>query len=204
MKLKNKLTALAAAVLVSVPYFANAQGIDTPFKPTATLIVSLENTNVWAELYSVPFDGVADAINKAKDGHAPAETLTAAIAEWSLHLTSGKKSLILPEQEFNLTRDAVPIDYADCVVTPSIGDRLNVKYEAKDKSYTAVLDVEMREYLAYGSDSDELLDVKDYEQCMKETHSRMFLHGDLTLFKKGSSKPFAKQDVLVQSIAEPN
>lgn len=182
---------------------ATLPGIDKPFKPTAMLMVSLENTNLWAELYSMSKAEVPAAIQRAINGDAPAEQLTAAVADWSLHLSSGNRSFVMPEQEYKLTRDGRQIDYADCVVTPLKGDKIELTYRTNDGSHTAKLSAVVQEYLSYSSSTNEMLDVKVYEQCMKETHSRMFLHGSLVLTKKGHPSPIAVEEVLVQSIVEP-
>lgn len=201
MQLNKSLAGMALAMLVCAQ--SNAAPIDIPYKPTATLMVTLESTNGWAELYSMPEEKVSAAIQNATKGDAPANDLTAAIANWSLHLTSKKKSLVMPEKEVSLTREGQTIDYSDCTTTPKKGDKLKVVYSTDDGQHRAILDVVMQEYFSYSEVPGEVLDVTIYEQCLKETHSRMFLYGTLTLSKKNEKSKPDIEKVLVQSIVEP-
>lgn len=191
----------ALAILASVTC-AGAQSLTTPYKPTGALIASLDDARVWAELYDVKAVDVPAAVEKAKGGQPPSPSLAGAIANWSIYFAVDKRGLAIPEKSSSMTRAGAPVEYEACIENPKPGDLLEIKYENANTPYSLALKATVVEQLAFGDESTLALDVSNPEECAKETHSRMFLQGTLSLYKDGALKD--TREVLVQSIVTPS
>lgn len=201
-----RFQSLVATVALSLA-MASAQAaqppskISVPFKPSGTLIAQLDVAGVWAEVYPATATEVPAALGRGMQGLAPVEKVAAIVVQSTLHFTMGKTTMQLPELSAQTMRKGFAVDYdEECKVFPKNGDNFIASYGKPGDKLTAELDVKIIKYLPFSEESDEPLDLSKPGDCEKETHSRMFLSGELRVKENGKLQHSIP--VLMQSIVD--
>lgn len=180
-----------------------AQKFATPYEPSGMVIASLDERGSWAELYPLPEAKVPQALVKAEQGDPPVDKLVAVVLGGKLHFGIGRLSQQLPMLNSSPSRNGEAIGYDDlCATYPQRGDRLQAAYGAPDSKFGASLDVKVVRYYSLSEESDTPLDLSKPGECKRETHSRLFLSGTLTLTVHGAKQQTLP--VLMQVVSEPD
>lgn len=201
--LSRFLTTSMLALTLGMSAAHAAQKFATPYEPSGMVMATLDERGSWAELYPLTPAKVPQALVKAEQGDPPANDLVAVALGGKLHFGIGRLSQQLPLLSTSPSRGGEAVEYDDlCVTYPQPGDRLQAAYGAPDNKFGASLDVKVVRYYSLSEESDTPLDLSKPGECKRETHSRLFLSGTLTLTAHGAKQQTLP--VLMQVVSEPN
>lgn len=177
--------------------------LQVPYSPGQGAILSMEATDTWVEVYSVPSRTGKKALNTLKSKETP--PALGVIADDTFYGKMANAEMEAGLTAYTMTRKGTPIEYdIDCKQVPKKGDVLEATF--KDAAYEVKLKGTIVEHFVFGlkdASSTEATRLAGLtpKNCHLLDEQRIIYQGTVTISKDG--KVVGEREVMLQSIA-PN